>query len=316
MPVQLYGVDAAVLSTEVVAAAPAGRPRRRRRGARRPADPQPPPTCSPSGRSIRSALAPIERGGRAGGRRARARPAVGVGRRRRSPSRRSSSRAASSADHLRARAMMYADPHAWAGLLNWCADVTGAFLRAQVVAGASAAQLCDPGDRLAVATRLPATGRPALAAGLRRRCAGSTSRASTSEPEAATCSTSSRDRRDGGRGRPARSRSTRRASGSGGAVPLQGNLDPALLVRAMADARRARRRRDRARLGGAGARRDRRRRPPTRRGPRSAHPHRAPGARRGRPLSVPLARSLHFPGSSLRPWAHSVDGMQWRGGGW
>jgi uroporphyrinogen decarboxylase len=49
-----------------------------------------------------------------------------------------------SRDQLRARAMMYADPHAWAGLLNWCADVTGAYLRAQVVAGASAAQLVDP----------------------------------------------------------------------------------------------------------------------------------------------------------------------------
>ncbi|MEO8260935.1 MAG: uroporphyrinogen decarboxylase [Pseudolysinimonas sp.] len=48
-----------------------------------------------------------------------------------------------SKDQLRARAMMYADPHAWAALLNWCADVTGAFLRAQVEAGASAAQLFD-----------------------------------------------------------------------------------------------------------------------------------------------------------------------------
>lgn len=49
-----------------------------------------------------------------------------------------------SADQLRARAMMYADPHAWAGLLNWCADVAGAVLRVQVLAGASAAQLVDP----------------------------------------------------------------------------------------------------------------------------------------------------------------------------
>jgi uroporphyrinogen decarboxylase len=48
-----------------------------------------------------------------------------------------------SKDQLRARAMMYADPHAWAALLNWCADVTGAFLRAQVEAGASAVQLFD-----------------------------------------------------------------------------------------------------------------------------------------------------------------------------
>ena len=48
-----------------------------------------------------------------------------------------------SKDQLRARTMMYADPHSWAALLNWCADVTGAFLRAQVDAGASAAQLFD-----------------------------------------------------------------------------------------------------------------------------------------------------------------------------
>ena len=48
-----------------------------------------------------------------------------------------------SKDQLRARTMMYAEPHAWAALLNWCADVTGAFLRAQIEAGASAAQLFD-----------------------------------------------------------------------------------------------------------------------------------------------------------------------------
>lgn len=50
-----------------------------------------------------------------------------------------------STDHLRARSLMYTDPHTWAALLNWCADVTGAFLRAQVEAGASAARLGDPG---------------------------------------------------------------------------------------------------------------------------------------------------------------------------
>ncbi|MCU1405905.1 MAG: hemE, partial [Glaciihabitans sp.] len=48
-----------------------------------------------------------------------------------------------SKDQLRARTMMYADPHAWAALLNWCADVTGQFLLAQIEAGASAAQLFD-----------------------------------------------------------------------------------------------------------------------------------------------------------------------------
>jgi uroporphyrinogen decarboxylase len=48
-----------------------------------------------------------------------------------------------SKDQLRARTMMYSDPHTWASLLNWCADVTGEFLKAQVLAGASAAQLFD-----------------------------------------------------------------------------------------------------------------------------------------------------------------------------
>ena len=48
-----------------------------------------------------------------------------------------------SREQLRARAMMIAEPHAWAALLNWCADVTGEFLRAQVEAGASAVQLFD-----------------------------------------------------------------------------------------------------------------------------------------------------------------------------
>ena len=48
-----------------------------------------------------------------------------------------------SKDQLRTRALMVSDPQTWAQLLNWCADVTGAFLRAQVEAGASVAQLFD-----------------------------------------------------------------------------------------------------------------------------------------------------------------------------
>ena len=48
-----------------------------------------------------------------------------------------------SKDHIRARTMMHADPEAWAKLMAWTADVTGAFLRTQVLAGASAAQLFD-----------------------------------------------------------------------------------------------------------------------------------------------------------------------------
>ncbi|WP_368497859.1 uroporphyrinogen decarboxylase [Herbiconiux sp. A18JL235] len=48
-----------------------------------------------------------------------------------------------SKDHIRARTLMHADPGAWAGLLSWAAEVTGRFLRAQIVAGASAGQLFD-----------------------------------------------------------------------------------------------------------------------------------------------------------------------------
>jgi uroporphyrinogen decarboxylase len=48
-----------------------------------------------------------------------------------------------SKDQMRARALMYSDPQTWATLLNWCADITGEFLRAQILAGASAAQLFD-----------------------------------------------------------------------------------------------------------------------------------------------------------------------------
>jgi uroporphyrinogen decarboxylase len=48
-----------------------------------------------------------------------------------------------SKDHIRARTLMHADPEAWEGLLSWAAAVTGRFLRAQLLAGASAAQLFD-----------------------------------------------------------------------------------------------------------------------------------------------------------------------------
>lgn len=48
-----------------------------------------------------------------------------------------------SRDHLAARTLMHADPGTWWSLVGWAADVTGRFLRAQVLAGASAAQLFD-----------------------------------------------------------------------------------------------------------------------------------------------------------------------------
>jgi len=48
-----------------------------------------------------------------------------------------------SRDQLRTRAMMHADPDAWHALASWVARGSAAFLRAQVLAGASAVQLFD-----------------------------------------------------------------------------------------------------------------------------------------------------------------------------
>ncbi|WP_349899061.1 uroporphyrinogen decarboxylase [Parafrigoribacterium soli] len=48
-----------------------------------------------------------------------------------------------SKDHLKARTLMHADPATWNALLAWAGQVSGAFLRAQVLAGASAVQLFD-----------------------------------------------------------------------------------------------------------------------------------------------------------------------------
>ncbi|WP_402469912.1 uroporphyrinogen decarboxylase [Isoptericola aurantiacus] len=48
-----------------------------------------------------------------------------------------------SRDHLAARTLMHADPETWQRLTAWTADLTGRFLRAQVLAGASAVQLFD-----------------------------------------------------------------------------------------------------------------------------------------------------------------------------
>ncbi|MHA7262487.1 uroporphyrinogen decarboxylase [Arthrobacter sp. TMN-37] len=48
-----------------------------------------------------------------------------------------------SRDHLGPRTMMHSDPETWRALSEWAADASGRFLRAQLEAGASAAQLFD-----------------------------------------------------------------------------------------------------------------------------------------------------------------------------
>ncbi|MFF5900458.1 uroporphyrinogen decarboxylase [Streptomyces argenteolus] len=48
-----------------------------------------------------------------------------------------------SRNHERTKAMMYGEPELWADLLDRLADITGAFLKVQIEAGASAVQLFD-----------------------------------------------------------------------------------------------------------------------------------------------------------------------------
>jgi uroporphyrinogen decarboxylase len=48
-----------------------------------------------------------------------------------------------SREHLRTKALMHAEPETWHALASWVATITGAFLRAQILAGASAVQLFD-----------------------------------------------------------------------------------------------------------------------------------------------------------------------------
>jgi uroporphyrinogen decarboxylase len=48
-----------------------------------------------------------------------------------------------SRDHLRTKTLMYTQPDVWHALLDRLADIAGAFLRVQVLAGVSAVQLFD-----------------------------------------------------------------------------------------------------------------------------------------------------------------------------
>ncbi|WP_137843784.1 uroporphyrinogen decarboxylase [Microbacterium sp. 2FI] len=48
-----------------------------------------------------------------------------------------------SKEQLKTRALMHSEPATWDALLSWCAEITGAFLATQIEAGASAGQLFD-----------------------------------------------------------------------------------------------------------------------------------------------------------------------------
>ncbi|GAA1725908.1 uroporphyrinogen decarboxylase [Isoptericola hypogeus] len=155
-----------------------------------------------------------------------------------------------SRDHLAARTLMHADPETWARLTAWTADLTGRFLRAQVLAGASAVQLFDswagslsladyaahvaPSSTRALAhvagIRVPGAGGAASDVGVPGIHFGTgtghllpamrdvLAAAGVTHPVVGV------DYRT-----PLDEAAALLAGGPGGAVPVQGNLDPALL---------------------------------------------------------------------------------------
>lgn len=133
-----------------------------------------------------------------------------------------------SKDHARARTLMHADPDTWAALMAWAADVTGAFLRAQVLAGASAAQLFDSWvgslSRADYVEHVAPWSRRALSAiddlGVPRTHFGVGSGEVLAEMHAVGADAMGVDWRI-----PLDEASRR----LGGGVPLQGNVDPAML---------------------------------------------------------------------------------------
>lgn len=140
-----------------------------------------------------------------------------------------------SRDHLAARTLMHADPESWARLTAWTAQITGAFLRAQVLAGASAAQLFDswagslsledylagakPGSTVAL-SQVSDLGVPAIHFGtgtghLLGAMRDALTEAGVTHPTV---------------GVDYRTPLDEAAAALGGYVPVQGNIDPALLA--------------------------------------------------------------------------------------
>ena len=92
-----------------------------------------------------------------------------------------------SKEHARTKAFMYAEPEAWARLLERLALSAATFLRVQVDAGASAVQLFDSWAGVLSAADYADAGAAALARGVRRRSATGTCRGSTSASAPASC---------------------------------------------------------------------------------------------------------------------------------
>ncbi|MGO2658210.1 uroporphyrinogen decarboxylase [Mycetocola reblochoni] len=143
-----------------------------------------------------------------------------------------------SKDHIRARTLMHADPAAWADLMSWTAEVTGRFLRAQVLAGASAAQLFDSwAGSLSLADYLahvqPASTRAlSFAAELEYDAGGETRRVPRVHFGVGTGELlpSMRDCGADAVGVDYRTPLDVAIDRLGGSTPVQGNIDPALLA--------------------------------------------------------------------------------------
>jgi uroporphyrinogen decarboxylase len=133
-----------------------------------------------------------------------------------------------SKDQLRARTLMHADPAAWRALADYLARISGAFLAAQVRAGARAVQLFDSwagalSERDYRAAALPASSAAlaAVPAGVPRVHFGTGTALLLAAMRDAGADVVGVDHRID------LAEASRRL---GGGVPVQGNIDPALLA--------------------------------------------------------------------------------------
>jgi uroporphyrinogen decarboxylase len=130
-----------------------------------------------------------------------------------------------SKDHLRTRTLMHADPDTWSGLMAWAADVTGAFLRAQVAAGAAAVQLFDSW----AGVLSPADYRAHVAPWSRRAVGGLDVPVIHFAAQGGELLTELRDLGGQAVGVDHRVPLDEASRRLGGTTPVQGNIDPAML---------------------------------------------------------------------------------------
>lgn len=138
-------------------------------------------------------------------------------------------------DQLRARRLLHAEPETWAALVAWLADLTGRFLVAQVEAGASAVQLFDSwagGLSLADYERAAAPASRSALAPVRRIAGDGPDRVPLIHFGTGTFELlpALRDVGVDAVGVDHRLPLDVASARLGGATPVQGNLDPALLA--------------------------------------------------------------------------------------